>query len=152
VDLDRPVLPRRHHPRNVIALCRDNDIPVFEKVFSLTDVYGATSIRHRHVRRRRAGATRSRPPHQRIRNAARGRWSNACQGLYRNLVARDVAARSASNRSAMTLRIAMWSGPAQHLHRDDARPGRTAATARSDEPLYAHYLAHTGSTIPGATR
>ena len=26
---------------NVIALCRDNDIPVFEKSFSLTDVYGA---------------------------------------------------------------------------------------------------------------
>ena len=26
---------------NVIALCRENDIPVFEKDFSLTDVYGA---------------------------------------------------------------------------------------------------------------
>ena len=26
---------------NVIALCRDNGIPVFEKSFSLTDVYGA---------------------------------------------------------------------------------------------------------------
>ncbi|MDP2623294.1 MAG: aminotransferase class IV, partial [Actinomycetota bacterium] len=26
---------------NVIALCRDNDIPVSEKSFSLTDVYGA---------------------------------------------------------------------------------------------------------------
>ena len=26
---------------NVISLCRENDIPVYEKDFSLTDVYGA---------------------------------------------------------------------------------------------------------------
>ena len=42
---------------NVIALCRDDGIPVFEKSFSLDRrLWRRRGLRHRHVRRRGAGA------------------------------------------------------------------------------------------------
>ena len=49
---------------NVIQVCREAGIPVFEKNFSLTDVYGARrGVRHRHLRRPRAGARDRRAAH-----------------------------------------------------------------------------------------
>jgi branched-chain amino acid aminotransferase len=79
---------------NVIALCRDNGIPVFEKSFSLTDVYGADEA---FVTGTFAGVV---PVHtidgRRIGdggNVARGPMVERLQALYQQLVARDVAGR-----------------------------------------------------------
>ena len=79
---------------NVIALCRDNGIPVFEKSFSLTDVYGADEA---FVTGTFAGVV---PVHtidgRRIGdggNTARGPMVERLQALYQQLVARDVAGR-----------------------------------------------------------
>ncbi len=83
---------------NVIALCRDNGIPVFEKSFSLTDVYGADEA---FVTGTFAGVV---PVHtidgRRIGDRDRGRGGDArgpmverLQALYQQLVARDVAGR-----------------------------------------------------------
>src|SRR5690606_23091206 len=74
---------------NVIALCRDNGIPVSEKSFSLTDVYGAEEA---FVTGTFAGVV---PVHtidgRHIRDG-RGPVVERLQGLYRHLVARTVAA------------------------------------------------------------
>ena len=74
---------------NVIALCRDNGIPVSEKSFSLTDVYGAEEA---FVTGTFAGVV---PVHtidgRHIRDG-RGPVVERLQGLYRDLVARTVAA------------------------------------------------------------
>lgn len=82
---------------NVIALCRDNGIPVFEKSFSLTDVYGADEafvtgtfggvVPVHTVDNRRIGED----PH--AENDARGPMVRRLQSLYRDLVAADVANR-----------------------------------------------------------
>lgn len=76
---------------NVVALCRDNGIPVFEKSFSLTDAYGADEA---FVTGTFAGVV---PVHaidgRHIRDG-RGPMVERLQGLYRALVARDVGARS----------------------------------------------------------
>ena len=84
---------------NVIALCRGHGIPVFEKSFSLTDVYGADEA---FVTGTFAGVV---PVHTidgrtigdagRGHGGARGPMVERLQGLYRELVARDVAARTA---------------------------------------------------------
>jgi branched-chain amino acid aminotransferase len=85
---------------NVIALCRENAIPVFEKSFSLTDVYGADEA---FVTGTFAGVV---PVHtidgRTIGDAskagsgsARGPMVERLQGLYQGLVARDVARRKA---------------------------------------------------------
>ena len=75
---------------NVIALCREGGIPVYEKSFSLTDVYGADEA---FVTGTFAGVV---PVHtidgRHIRDG-RGPMVERLQGLYRDLVARDVAAR-----------------------------------------------------------
>ena len=79
---------------NVIALCRDNAIPVFEKSFSLTDVYGADEA---FVTGTFAGVV---PVHtidgRQIRDAGstRGPMVERLQALYQDLVARDAARRS----------------------------------------------------------
>ena len=79
---------------NVITLCRDNGIPVFEKSFSLTDVYGADEA---FVTGTFAGVV---PVHtidgRQIRDAGstRGPMVERLQALYQALVARDVAYRS----------------------------------------------------------
>jgi len=85
---------------NVISLCRDNSIPVFEKSFSLTDVYGADEA---FVTGTFAGVV---PVHtidgRMIGDGDKPRGRNACgpvverlQALYQDLVARDVANRTA---------------------------------------------------------
>src|SRR5687768_9322262 len=76
---------------NVIAMCREAGIPVFEKSFSLTDVYGADEA---FVTGTFAGVV---PVHtvdgRRIRDG-RGAIVERLQALYRGLVARDIEARA----------------------------------------------------------
>ena len=50
----------------------------------------------------------------------------------------------------MTTRIAMWSGPRNISTALMRSFGARSDTAVSDEPLYAHYLSHTGFAHPGA--
>ena len=77
---------------NVIALCRDNGIPVFEKILQPhRRLRRRRSLRHRHLRRRRAGA-HDRRTQDRRRRHARGPMVERLQALYQDLVARDVAA------------------------------------------------------------
>ena len=85
---------------NVIRLCRDAGIPVFEKSFSLTDVHGADEafvtgtfagvVPVHTVDGRAVGgdAVRREP-----REDNRGPMVRRLQDLYRDLVARDVAGR-----------------------------------------------------------
>ena len=81
---------------NVIALCRENGIPVFEKSFSLTDVYGADEA---FVTGTFAGVVPVRTvDHRDIGWEARGEDARGpmvqrLQALYQALVAGDVAAR-----------------------------------------------------------
>ncbi|UNK57874.1 aminotransferase class IV [Pseudoxanthomonas daejeonensis] len=81
---------------NVIALCRANDIPVFEKSFSLTDVYGADEA---FVTGTFAGVVPVRTvDHRDIGweprgEDARGPMVQKLQALYQALVASEVAAR-----------------------------------------------------------
>jgi len=76
---------------NVIALCRENGIPVFEKSFSLTDVYGADEA---FVTGTFAGVV---PVHTidgrsiGDRAAGRGPMVERLQALYQDLVARDAS-------------------------------------------------------------
>jgi len=76
---------------NVIAMCREAGIPVFEKSFSLTDVYGADEA---FVTGTFAGVV---PAHtvdgRRIRDG-RGPMVERLQSLYRALVARDAKERA----------------------------------------------------------
>ena len=76
---------------NVIAMCREAGIPVFEKSFSLTDVYGADEA---FVTGTFAGVV---PVHtvdgRQIRDG-RGAIVERLQALYRGLVARDIEARA----------------------------------------------------------
>jgi len=76
---------------NVIALCRGNDIPVFEKSFSLTDVYGADEA---FVTGTFAGVVPVHTVDGRSVRDGRGPMVERLQGLYRALVAQDVAGRS----------------------------------------------------------
>jgi branched-chain amino acid aminotransferase len=85
---------------NVIALCRENGIPVFEKSFSLTDVHGADEAFvtgtfagvvpvHTMDGRQVGGDALTGAPAE----DARGPVVQRLQALYQELVARDVAAR-----------------------------------------------------------
>jgi branched-chain amino acid aminotransferase len=78
---------------NVLAICRENGIPSFEKPFSLTDVYGADEA---FVTGTFAGVV---PVHtidgRTIGDGKRGPMVERLQSLYRTLVARDVGARHA---------------------------------------------------------
>ena len=86
---------------NVIALCRDNGIPVFEKSFSLTAVYGADeafvtgtfagvvpvrTVDHRRIGWEAESDAGAGPD-------ARGPMVRRLQALYQERVAADVAAR-----------------------------------------------------------
>ncbi len=76
---------------NVIRLCRDNGIPVFEKDFSLLEVHGADEA---FVTGTFAGLVHATEVDGRVINAARrGPLVERLQGLYRELVARGIAAR-----------------------------------------------------------
>ncbi|MET0226096.1 MAG: aminotransferase class IV [Dokdonella sp.] len=83
---------------NVIAICRDAGIPVYEKSFSLTDVYGADEA---FVTGTFAGVVPVREVDGRVfGDGRRGPMSERLQGLYRAWVARDIAARQAAAASA----------------------------------------------------
>ncbi|HST35369.1 MAG TPA: aminotransferase class IV [Allosphingosinicella sp.] len=74
---------------NVIRLCRENDIAVFEKNFSLTDVYGAQEA---FTTGTFAGVVPVRTIDGRTISGGRGPMVERLQGLYRALVEADVAA------------------------------------------------------------
>ncbi|WP_128892623.1 aminotransferase class IV [Erythrobacter sp. HKB08] len=74
---------------NVIRICRENDIPVFEKNFSLTDVYGADEA---FVTGTFAGVVPVTEVDGRKLTDARGPMVERLQGLYRALMDRDAAA------------------------------------------------------------
>jgi branched-chain amino acid aminotransferase len=74
---------------NVIRLCRENGIPVFEKNFSLTDVYGADEA---FVTGTFAGLVPARSVDGRVLTEGRGPLTERLQGLYKALVEADVAA------------------------------------------------------------
>lgn len=76
---------------NVIALCRDNGIPVHERNFSLTDVYGADEA---FVTGTFAGVVPAHTIDGRVLTSGRGPMVERLQGLYRALIETDVAARS----------------------------------------------------------
>jgi branched-chain amino acid aminotransferase len=78
---------------NVIALCKANGIPVFERNFSLTDVYGADEA---FVTGTFAGVVPVRSVDGRALTEGRGPMVERLQGLYRALIASDVAARARS--------------------------------------------------------
>ena len=73
---------------NVIRICRDNDIPVFEKNFSLTDVYGADEA---FVTGTFAGVVPATEVDGRVLTEGRGPMVQRLQGLYKELIERDVA-------------------------------------------------------------
>jgi branched-chain amino acid aminotransferase len=77
---------------NVLAVCREAGIPAQEKLFSLTDVYSADEA---FVTGTFAGVV---PVHtvdgRRIGDGAHGPMVERLQGLYGELVARDVAGRT----------------------------------------------------------
>src|SRR6478735_727700 len=148
MDLDRPVLPRWHHPRQ-----RHRAVPRqwHPRIREILQPHGRLrrrrSLRHRDVRRRRAGAHGRRAPDQRPRHVARpdGRTpAGAVPGTGR---ARRRRPRQATE-GAMTLRIAMWSGP-RNISTAMMRAWENRGDcAVSDEPLYAAYLAATGLDHP----
>jgi branched-chain amino acid aminotransferase len=75
---------------NVIAICRRHDIPIFEKDFSLTEVYGAEEA---FVTGTFAGVTPVIEVDGRTMGAGRrGPVVERLQGLYRQLVVEEIAA------------------------------------------------------------
>ena len=77
---------------NVIAICREAGIPVFQKNFSLTEAYGADEA---FVTGTFAGVVPVRSIDGRAISAGRGPMVERLQGLYRDWLARDIAARKA---------------------------------------------------------
>jgi branched-chain amino acid aminotransferase len=74
---------------NVVAICRDEGIPVFEKNFSLTDVYGAEEA---FVTGTFAGLVPVRAVDGRHLTDGRGPMVARLQELYRARIEADVAA------------------------------------------------------------
>lgn len=72
---------------NVIRICRDNGIPVHQKNFSLTDVYGADEA---FVTGTFAGVVPVRSVDGRALTEGRGPMVERLQGLYKDLIAADV--------------------------------------------------------------
>ena len=75
---------------NVIHLCRENGIPVYERNFSLTDVYGADEA---FVTGPFAGVVPAHPIDGRVLTEGRGPMVERLQTLYRAHIERDIAAR-----------------------------------------------------------
>ena len=75
---------------NVIRLCRENDIPVYERNFSLTDVYGADEA---FVTGTFAGVVPAHTIDGRVLTEGRGPMVERLQTLYRAHIERDIAAR-----------------------------------------------------------
>jgi branched-chain amino acid aminotransferase len=76
--------------RNVITVCREQGIPVYERNFSLTDVYGADEA---FVTGTFAGVVPAHTIDGRGLTECRGPMVARLQGLYKALIERDVAAR-----------------------------------------------------------
>ena len=76
---------------NIIALCRDNGVPVFEKAFSLTDVYGADEA---FVTGTFAGVAPIGSIDGRVLGDQRGPMVERLQQLYLARLADDVSERS----------------------------------------------------------
>ena len=76
---------------NVISLCRENGIPVYEKNFSLTDVYGADEA---FVTGTFAGVVPAHTVDGRKLTEGRGPMVERLQGFYKALIERDIAGRS----------------------------------------------------------
>lgn len=76
---------------NVIALCRENNIPVFERNFSLTDAYGADEA---FVTGTFAGVVPAHTIDGRVLTEGRGPMVERLQTLYRALIERDVVGRN----------------------------------------------------------
>jgi branched-chain amino acid aminotransferase len=76
---------------NVITMCREAAIPVFEKSFSLTDVYGADEA---FVTGTFAGVVPVHTIDGRHICDGRGPMVERLQGLYRELIARDISAQA----------------------------------------------------------
>jgi branched-chain amino acid aminotransferase len=76
---------------NVIRLCRENDIPVFERNFSLTDVYGADEA---FVTGTFAGVVPAHTIDGRVLTDGKGPVVARLQNLYRAFIERDVAGQS----------------------------------------------------------
>ncbi|MFM2411587.1 MAG: hypothetical protein RL481_2415, partial [Pseudomonadota bacterium] len=74
---------------NVIKICREEGIPVFEKNFSLTEVYGAEEA---FVTGTFAGVVPAHTIDGRVLTEGRGPMVERLQGLYKALVERDIAA------------------------------------------------------------
>ena len=77
----------------MVRLCRDHGIPVFEKDFSLTDVYGAEEA---FVTGTFAGVVPVRSIDGRAIHDGRGPMVERLQGLYRALAERDATVRAQS--------------------------------------------------------
>ena len=77
--------------RNVVNLCKANGIPVFERNFSLTDVYGADEA---FVTGTFAGVVPAHTVDGRKLTEGRGPMVERLQGLYKALIESDVAGRS----------------------------------------------------------
>ena len=73
---------------NVIRICREEGIPVFEKNFSLTEVYGAQEA---FVTGTFAGVVPAHTIDGRIITEGRGPMVERLQGLYKKLVEQDIA-------------------------------------------------------------
>jgi branched-chain amino acid aminotransferase len=76
---------------NVIRLCHENGIPVYERNFSLTDVYGADEA---FVTGTFAGVVPAHTIDGRVLTEGRGPMVARLQTLYKNLIVRDVAGRN----------------------------------------------------------
>jgi len=76
---------------NVIGICREAGIPVFEKNFSLTDVYGADEA---FVTGTFAGVVPARTVDGRVLTEGRGAMTLRLQELYKARIEADVAARA----------------------------------------------------------
>jgi len=76
---------------NVIGICREAGVPVFERNFSLTDVYGADEA---FVTGTFAGVVPAHTVDGRALTAGRGPMVARLQGLYRALIEHDVAGRA----------------------------------------------------------
>lgn len=77
--------------RNVVNLCKEHGIPVFERNFSMTDVYGADEA---FVTGTFAGVVPAHTIDCRVLTKGRGPMVERLQGLYKAHIERDIAGRS----------------------------------------------------------
>ncbi len=128
---------------NVLRLCRESGIAAYEKNFSLTEVYGAEEAFVTGTYAGIAPVTEIDGRQHQRRPRSHGRAFAAA------LPAAHRARRGGAVPVMKPLRLAMWSGPrniSTAMMRAWENRGDCAVV---DEPLYAHYLAHTGLDHPG---